>query len=129
MKRAIRSCSSGDISARYESRLASASAFVVCSRSMWTALKGRTSIRLFLRSPEPDHRYGNHHGAQRKANADLRAVLFHELRRLLTIQHREVALPKVANAAADDDGQAELHRRHRRGAGHQHEYLEWHRRW
>jgi hypothetical protein len=50
-------------------------------------------------------------GEPRQGDADFRPVGLHELSRLLAVQHGEVALAEVANAPADDDGQAEAPRR------------------
>lgn len=80
-------------------------------------------------SPAQDHHDGTREkGEPRQGDADFRPVGLHELSRLLAVQHGEVALAEVPNAASDHDGQAESPRRNRRGPRQQHEHLERHRR-
>ena len=47
---------------------------------------------------------------QGEANSDFGAVLFHEFRGLLAIQHGEIALAKVPDPAPDGHGNAEPYR-------------------
>jgi hypothetical protein len=78
-------------------------------------------------SPAQDqHDRARENGHPRQGDADLSAVGLHELGRLLAVQHREVALAEVTNAASDHDGQTKAPRRHGRRARQQHEYFERH---
>src|SRR6187200_100006 len=100
--RASRARSSAERSASYESSLSSAAALAVSTRSMCTASNGRRSIAVALCLPWPaqpdDDAAANHrHGGE--ADADLCPVLFHEVRRALAVQDREVALAKIPDAA------------------------------
>ena len=74
----------------------------------------------------PDRDAAGHHGDDGEADADLRAVLFHQIRGPLAVQHGEIALAKVPDAAADHDRRPEAPRRHRGRPRHQHEQLERH---
>lgn len=73
-----------------------------------------------------------HHGEARetgkngKADAHLETVGPHDVRRALAVEHRQVALPEVANASPDRDRHAKSPRRHGRRAGEKHEHLEGH---
>ena len=67
-------------------------------------------------------------GEPRQTDADCRAVGLHELGRLLAVQHGEVALAEVPDAATEQDGQAKAPGRHGRRARQQHEDLEGDRR-
>ena len=75
--------------------------------------------------PAQDHHDdATENGEPRQGDADFRTVGLHEVSRLLAVQHGEVALAEVANAASDQDGQAEAPRRDGRRTRQQHEYLE-----